>query len=227
MDDAQTPRLSSPRRQHCGILHLSSSHLKEIPLRSRQPRDNLSLPVHRHADVHGLNRVEHGSRKGGTQDWTEERQRGGARRGSAPLDDCTAPAPSELISVTPRREFRAQRLANTNELETFAQTRQADLVGGDAQFGPAIRALTLLDCFPPLLDRSEVPSLAFPADYPQPSLCSIERESPTNGEMLDRLVCTEVGFAEETGRIHLPLIQRQHSRTASAVALHHWWVLED
>lgn len=191
---SQPPRLSTTRRQHQSVLRLLPPDQQGSPVCSGEPRDNSVLPEHADGAIHGLKHIPPGTCEGDAEQRAKRRNRHNAHGDGSPLDDFAPPSPPELISVSPRREFRAKWLSNTNQLEAFAQAGEADLIGGNAELGPAIRALTLLDRFPTLLDRSEVPPLALPADHPEPSLCRIESESPANGKMLYRLISAEIAL---------------------------------
>src|SRR6185312_10701405 len=109
---------------------------------------------------------------------------------------------TELIPVSPRRHFGALRISNSNEFQTFGHSREPDVFRRHAQFRVAKQSLALFDRFPSLFDGSEIPSFARATHYPQSALLSIERQTTSDGEMLDYLVRTEVVVAEETGRVH-------------------------
>jgi hypothetical protein len=58
---------------------------------------------------------------------------------------------AKLITVSPRREFRALRLADPNERRAIAQMRQADVVRGHSAPRVAIQLLCCLDGLPALV----------------------------------------------------------------------------
>ncbi|MCA1789573.1 MAG: hypothetical protein LC667_06890 [Thioalkalivibrio sp.] len=74
--------------------------------------------------------------------------------------------PTELVAVTPGREFGTQRLADTHEFESFTEAGQADLIGRDAHPGLAEKPLAGLDRFPALFEGRQVPALTPAADHP-------------------------------------------------------------
>src|SRR5215204_5390667 len=128
----------------------------------------------------------------------------GADRADACTGDqhLTAAPPAELIAVAPRRELRAQRLTDANELRAVAKTSETDLIRRRAQPRASIQPLGVLDRLPPFLKWRQVPALACRTDDPQTSLRRVERESAADGEMLDRLVGSERTIAEKTRRVH-------------------------
>ena len=67
---------------------------------------------------------------------------------------------AKVTSVPPRGEFRPQRCADADQLETVRQPREPDVVRGHANGRAAKHALAFLDRLPPLLDWSEIPSAA-------------------------------------------------------------------
>ena len=50
-----------------------------------------------------------------------------------PISTAAPAAPAELVAVAPRRHLRTLRRADAHELEPFAQPREPDVVGRDAQ----------------------------------------------------------------------------------------------
>lgn len=114
----------------------------------------------------------------------------------------TPTAARELIAVAPRGQLRTLRLADANELEPFTQAREADVIGRDAQLRGAEKTVALLDRFPAVLDRREIPADAPATDDPEAAVRCIEGEPATDGKMLDRFVLAEVGVAENASRVH-------------------------
>jgi hypothetical protein len=127
----------------------------------------------------------------------EERNSYNPRCYRRPLNDFLATSSPELIPVTPRSELGSLRLANPDQLEAFVQTCQPDLISRDAKLRPSVRPLAFLDRLPALFDRRKVPTRAFPAHNPQPSLRGVERESAPDREMLDGFVRAELGMTEK------------------------------
>src|SRR5690606_38226636 len=114
----------------------------------------------------------------------------------------TSPATAELITIPPGCELGTQRRTDPHQLRSVRQSAQADVLGGYALPRRREQPRRLFDGLPPLLERSEVPPLAPATDDPQSALATVEREAPADGKVVQRLVATEVGVAEETGRIH-------------------------
>ena len=85
-----------------------------------------------------------------------------------------APAAAKLIAVAPRGHLGTQRAADAHELESLTQLREPDVVGRDTDAGLGELALALLDRFPPLLDRRQVPALAAAAHDPEPPFRRVE-----------------------------------------------------
>src|SRR5262249_1529388 len=78
---------------------------------------------------------------------------------------------------------------------------QADVGCGHAQARATEQALAVLDRFPALLDRREIPPLAPSAHDPQATAGRIEGKTAPDGEMLDRFVLAELRLAEDAGGI--------------------------
>ena len=76
----------------------------------------------------------------------------------------------EITAVPPRRKFRSQRFADSYQICSFPDASEAYLIGRTPENRSAKETLTVFDCLPPLLQRSEVPSAAFRRDGPQSSL---------------------------------------------------------
>jgi hypothetical protein len=206
MLDGQSPRLAADGGKHDSRLDVALAKKNRIATGIRNPRHDSHPPVEILAHARGIEGL--GSSRSEEESGREPKGNDDCESGynSAGIHELSLSSAAELISISPSREFRTKWLSNTNELESLAQSREADLVGGDAMLGSAICALTFLDCFPPLLNRREVPPFALPADYPQSPLRRIECESAANRKMLYRLVSAEIGFAEETGGIHARVI---------------------
>jgi hypothetical protein len=103
-----------------------------------------------------------------------------------------APATSaELVTVTPGRKLGSLRLPDPNQLQAFAQPREADVVGRDPLPRVAEELLALLDRFPPFFERREVPLLALATNNPEAPEFLVERQAPSHGERLDHLVRAE------------------------------------
>jgi hypothetical protein len=64
------------------------------------------------------------------------------------------------------------------------------------------KPLALLDRFPPLFQRREIPFLTPSTDDPEPALCLVEGQTPSDGKCLDDLVMIEAVVAIETSGIH-------------------------
>src|SRR6185436_12938392 len=126
-------------------------------------------------------------------------QRGNPAAGEQHLAASTA---AELIAVSPGCELRTQRFTDANERGSAGQLRESDVVGGNTLSRVAIELLRLLDRFPSLLERGEVPPLTVGTDDPKPPLCRIERETLPHWEHLERLVGPKWLRAEQTGGVH-------------------------
>src|SRR5262245_19407058 len=50
---------------------------------------------------------------------------------NADADYALAPSSTKLITVAPCSEFRPHRLANAHQLETFPESREPDVLGGN------------------------------------------------------------------------------------------------
>src|SRR5262245_35685681 len=99
------------------------------------------------------------------RDGTSEHRHANTRRGTARYEHSQSAetttrqpqltlAPSaELVSVTPRRVLRPERLADPDQLRTIAQAREPDVLRRNTLFGIAEKSLRLLDCLPPFLER--------------------------------------------------------------------------
>jgi hypothetical protein len=85
------------------------------------------------------------------------------------------------------------------QLESFAQPRQPDVVGRDALARIVEEVLACLDRFPAFLERREVPLLALAADDPEPALRLVEGEPPSDREGLNDLVGAEGVVAVQAG----------------------------
>lgn len=94
-----------------------------------------------------------------------------------------------------------------------------DVVGGHALLRVAIRAFTLLDGFPSLFERREIPSCTAHTHGPQPSTLGVEREAAANGKVLDALIRAEGGVAEETGGVLLLPAARHKSDGETRTAI--------
>src|SRR5262249_31931011 len=126
-------------------------------------------------------------------------QRGDPAPGEQQL--ATSP-PTELIAVSPRGEFRAQRLADANERQPVAQLGEPDVVRRDPASRVTVPLLGLLDRLPALFQRREVPALALRTDDPQPPLGGVERQALADRKRLDGLVGAERLIAEQARRVH-------------------------
>src|SRR6185503_7128218 len=109
---------------------------------------------------------EHGANSDHATDAGDERS-AHRRRDCRYSDDMPPPAPSELIAVSPRRHFRPLRRADPDESQSLAQLREPNVLRRHPQLRLGEQALALLDRFPPLLERREVPPLARLAHDPQ------------------------------------------------------------
>ena len=95
------------------------------------------------------------------------------------------PSPVEPSAVPPRGEFGTQGRADTHELESVAQSREANIVRGDAQGCRTIGPLALIDCVPAFIDRREIPPGTSLTHHPEAALLGVEGESATNRKGLD------------------------------------------
>jgi hypothetical protein len=97
----------------------------------------------------------------------------------------------EISAVAPRCKLGSQRLADSYQIRSFADSRESNLISRAAKNRSAKLTLAFLDCFPSLFERREVPSAAPRANRPQSSLRRIEREPAADREMFYRLILTE------------------------------------
>src|SRR5262245_54618167 len=111
----------------------------------------------------------------------------------------------ELAPVSPRREFRAERLADPDQVGAVSHAGEPDVRGGEPEVRVAEELLTLLDDFPAILERREVPAPAVEADHPQPASRLVEREALPGGRVLQHLVGAERVMAEEATAVHRSL----------------------
>ena len=109
---------------------------------------------------------------------------------------------SEPRAVAPRRDLGEQSRTNANELESAAELGEADVVRRHAQSGAAEESLGLVDRFPALFERREVPASALRADHPQPPLLRIVRQPTPDGKRRKVVVGAEVEVAEQTAGVH-------------------------
>ena len=112
-------------------------------------------------------------------------------------------APAKHAAVAPRSELRTQRTANANELGAVSKTGKPHVIRLRAQALGAEFAFALLDGFPALLDRREIPARAVRADDPQPSFVRIERQASPDWEVLDGLVLAEGLMAVQARGVHV------------------------
>jgi hypothetical protein len=175
---------------------------EKIPLAVVDSCDCASLNVLSETDIREIeNEATHATQRKSEGDPNKRNSRNTGGYCRSLNDPFSATAP-ELISVTPGRELGPLRLANPHQLETLGDSGQSDLIGRNAKPGRKIRPLTLLDGLPTLFDGRQIPTFTLSAHHPQSPLCSIECESPADRKMLDRLVCSEAGVAEQASRIH-------------------------
>jgi hypothetical protein len=205
MLERQSPWFTTDRGKHDCRLDVALSKKYRLATGIRNPCQYAHSSLEVNAQVQEGNGVEPGCTKENASHWPEWNQDRDAGNNRPGLHQLLPASSTELIPVTPGGELRTERLSNTNELDSFAQSCQANLIGGSAKLGAAVCALTFFDCFPPLLDWREVPSLTLTADDPQPALRRVECETTADRKMLYGLVSAEIRLAEETGRIHLPI----------------------
>jgi hypothetical protein len=202
MHDSQSPRLILGRLQHDGLSGADPIDPKEIAVIVAHSCDYASTAVQAVAKIPELKNQSAESADGKSQCGPEKRNRRGTRDNCHSLDYVLPASSPELVAVTPRRELRPLRLADSYELETLAESGEPDLISRNPELRRTVRPLTLLDRFPPFLDRREVPALAPPAHDPQASLRGVERKPAPDGKMLDRFVGSELRVAEEARRVH-------------------------
>src|SRR5262245_38498723 len=109
---------------------------------------------------------------------------------------------AELISVAPGRVFRAEWLADPDQFRVIAQTGEPDVLRGYALLRVSKESFGLLDRFPAVFERCQVPAFTLATHHPQPAFTRIERKPVSNRKRLQRLVASEFRVAEETGRVH-------------------------
>ena len=107
----------------------------------------------------------------------------------------------EVASISPRRELGPQWLSDANQIGSFLDACQADLICRGSENRSPKLPLAFFYRFPPLFQRCEVPSTALRADCPQPSLCTVEGKPATDRETFDRFVTTKRRMTEDAGRV--------------------------
>src|SRR5262249_12789582 len=109
---------------------------------------------------------------------------------------------NEASAVAPRRDLRKQSRPDSNELETAAEAREADVVRRHAETRAAKQSFSVVDRLPSLLERREVPTATSRADHPEPATLGIEREPSADREGRQKVVRSQIVVAEQTTRIH-------------------------
>ena len=186
--------------QHAAVfrmeLHLGAALGDAVP--------HLPHPVAAHARSRGHPRAGevHTDEKGGT---------------SGPEREGALAAPTELVSVSPRRELRAHRPPDAHQFQPLLVTGEPHIFGRDAQLRVTEEPLAHLDRFPALFDRREVPALTLAAHDPETASLGVEGESAPDREVLDHLVRSEGFVAEHAGAVH------RGSRAGGAVARQDSW----
>ena len=112
-----------------------------------------------------------------------------------------APA-AELIAIAPRRELGPQRSTDSYELSSFFQASQPDIGSRDAEGRRTKGTFASLDRLPTLFQRREIPPLAAPTHHPQSPLLGVERQPPSDGEVLYGFICAKQRVAENAVRVH-------------------------
>src|SRR5688572_26157767 len=110
----------------------------------------------------------------------------------------------QLLSVPPPRFFDQLRLAHTHDVEVFRLEQRYGIRLGKQAPSIVGQAFQLLQRFPALFDRREIPTPATAADRPEPAARRVEGNSPPQTEMFDGLVLRQLDVAVDTLRKHLP-----------------------
>src|SRR5262249_24965065 len=105
-------------------------------------------------------------------------------------------------AVAPRGDLGQKRRSDAHELEAAAKASESDVVGRHAEPRAAEQMLRLVDCFPALLERREVPAATASAHHPQSALLRIERHAAADREGRQMVVRAEVRVAEKAAGIH-------------------------
>ncbi len=110
---------------------------------------------------------------------------------------------AELPTVPPPRFFGQVGTADPDDLER-PMAEQGDIVGLVQEAGLVRdQLLQLLQRFPPVLERREIPPFARRADGPEPPLQRVEGDPSAVGEVLEGLVGGEGRRADQTTREQL------------------------
>ena len=118
------------------------------------------------------------------------------------IQNLLAPAPSELVPITPCGKLGAHGLSDADERQALRVTGKADVVGGHAYAGVPKDPLTHLHRFPAFFERGQIPALALGADNPQPAARGVKGEAAPDREGFDDLVGSEGPAAEHAGFVH-------------------------
>ena len=116
-------------------------------------------------------------------------------------DRAPTPAP-ELVAVAPRSELGALGLADAHQRQSLRMAGETDVVGGDADAGVPEEALAVLDRFPALLQRREVPAFALHAHDPEAAADRVEGQPAPHWERLHHLIGTQRLVAEHARFVH-------------------------
>jgi len=108
----------------------------------------------------------------------------------------------EDAAVAPCSEFRPQRRADSNQLRAVSEGGKPDVVRLRPKPPRAKSPFALLDCFPSLFDRSEIPARTVRAHDPEATFGGIEREPAADGKCLDRVVAAEGPMAVQARGVH-------------------------
>src|ERR1041385_636309 len=148
--------------------------------------------------LHGLHRHPSKAADADPGDRSANEERAKRRDASARDEHLAPPTATELITVAPRGELRAQRLTDADELCPVAQLGEPNVLRRHPAPRVPIEALGVFDRLPSLLERRQVPAFALSAHDPKPALRRVERQTAPDRKRLERLVGAERLVAEET-----------------------------
>src|SRR5262249_13360923 len=116
------------------------------------------------------------------------------------LQALALPVP-ETLTVTPRRQLDAWRLADAHEVVALPAD-QRDLLGGRGDAALQRGTRDGFDAFEAIVKRGEIPATTPRANDPEPSLPLIERDAATDTEARGPAISVKCGVTEGTTAKH-------------------------
>src|SRR6185312_6390973 len=108
----------------------------------------------------------------------------------------------EHAAIAPGGEFRPQRRPDSNQFRAVSEGGKPHVVRLSPKAPRTKSPLALLDCFPSLFNRSEIPARTVRTDDPQATFGGVEREATADRECLDRLIAAEGSMAVQARGVH-------------------------